>query len=157
MVKWVCRFREQHGFLRGITASTGFPTALVPFERDPRLAGKTQISLRGAVNIALDGVIPFSRWPVRMIFWVGVALLTLAVAGSVGWITIGLWKGLSNWWWVEFLCALSLAMTGLILTSLGVIGEYLVRTYEETRDRPLYIVEEILESDSLKRKTGQVK
>ena len=157
VLKWVCRFRERHGFLRGITAATGFPTAVVPFERDPRLAGRTQISFRGAVNIALDGIIPFSRWPVRMIFWVGVALVLFAIAASCEWVAVGLWRGLPEWWPALFLGTLSIGLTGMVLTALGVIGEYLVRTYEETRDRPLCIVEEVLESETLKRTMGSVR
>ncbi len=152
VVERVVRFRERHGFLRGITAAVGFSTTIVPFERDPRLSGKTQIPLAGAVNIALDGIIPFSRLPVRMIFWTGVCFVMLALLGAFAVTVIGLVRGFPDMWPVYLLCTLSIGLCGMVLAALGVIGEYLVRTYEETRDRPWYIVEEILESENLPRR-----
>jgi glycosyltransferase involved in cell wall biosynthesis len=71
VVREICRFRERHGFLRGITAAAGFSTTVVTFDREARFAGRTQIPLRGAINIALDGIVPFSRAPVRLIFLFG--------------------------------------------------------------------------------------
>jgi dolichol-phosphate mannosyltransferase len=143
-------FRERHGFLRGISASVGFPTCLVHFDRDPRFAGKTQISWLGALNIALDGIVPFSRAPVRALFWLGAAMTSLsallALALAIMWISglIGPVKALI------FLGVLMVFVGGLIITGQGILGEYLVRTYEETRDRPLYIVDKILEAPSLR-------
>lgn len=152
VVKEVCRFRERHGFLRGITAAVGFPVALVPFDRDPRRTGKTQISLRGAVNIALDGIVPFSRVPTRLIFLLGMAL---SIAGSglgLVWVLCGFVRGFSQQWPVVLLCLLMLVCTGVITASIGILGEYLVRTYEESRERPLYVIDTIDEAPSLSRK-----
>ncbi|MEW6350482.1 MAG: glycosyltransferase family 2 protein [Thermodesulfobacteriota bacterium] len=156
VVTQACRFRERHGFLRGITAATGFSTAIVPFERDPRLTGRTQISFSGAVNIALDGIIPFSRLPVRMIFWAGVIFVVSALLGGMVGTAVGLARGFPDLWPVFFLCTLSIGLCGMVLVALGVIGEYLVRTYEETRDRPWYIVEEILESETLASRSESI-
>lgn len=155
VVKGICRFREKHGFLRGITASVGFPTAVVTFDRDPRLKGKTQIPVSGAVNIALDGIVPFSRVPVRMIFLCGAVVLALTVVSSGGWFLWGLASGFSSLWPVIVLSFLSLAFSGITLASIGVVGEYLVRTYEEARERPLYIIDSIKEAQTLPRKLGK--
>jgi dolichol-phosphate mannosyltransferase len=151
VVREIRRFRERHGFLRGITAAAGFPTTLVPFDRDVRFAGKTQISLLGAVNIALDGLVPFSRTPVRAVFLLGLVLLGLGTTGGLFWVGAGLLKGFSNQWPTLLVCIVSVILTGLTTTCLGIIGEYVLRTYEEARDRPLYIVDEIDEAESLPR------
>jgi len=154
VVREVCRFRERHGFLRGITAAVGFRATLVPFDRDPRFKGRSQISVLGAVNIALDGIVPFSRIPVRMIFITGVFVLGLGGVGTLIWVLSGLLFGLSANWPLVLACVLMLVLSGLILVSIGTLGEYVVRTFEETRDRPLYIVDQITESEALARRAS---
>lgn len=152
VVREICRVRERHGFLRGITAAVGFPTTVVTFDRDPRFAGKTQISLLGATNIALDGIIPFSRIPVRSILVFGAGVTALAIVGILVWSVAGALRGFSEHWPVLLLCFLSLVLSGVTLAGLGVIGEYVHRTYEETRERPLYIIDEIREAETVPRK-----
>lgn len=149
VVQEMRRFRERHGFLRGITAAVGFPTVLVPFDRDPRLAGKTQISFLGAVNIALDGIVPFSRAPVRSIFVLGLVMTSVAGTGAFLWFVAGLLRGFSMQWPLALLCFLCPGLTGILLVCLGIVGEYVLRAYEEARDRPLYAVAEIKEAACL--------
>jgi glycosyltransferase involved in cell wall biosynthesis len=151
VVREICRFRERHGFLRGITAAAGFSTTVVTFDREARFAGRTQIPLRGAINIALDGIVPFSRAPIRLIFLFGLSLSVITCVGILLWVGTGFLMGFSDQWPVLMLCFFSILLSAITLTSLGAIGEYILRTYEETRDRPLYIVDEILESDSVPR------
>ncbi len=146
VVKHVVSFKEKHGFLRGINASVGFSTFILPFDRDPRFSGKTQISWLGAVNIALDGIVPFSRTPVRALFWLGsfMAAITLIVLFALGIFSLlGIIKPIEA---PALIGLLIVFVGGLILTGQGILGEYLVRTYEETRDRPLYIIDKIVES-----------
>ena len=152
VVREICRFRERHAFLRGLTASAGFPTAVIPFDRRPRLSGKANISVMGALNIALDGIIPFSRAPLRFMFLVGTFYVLVGKAIFLTWLIYGLLKGFSDAWLVQLLCMMLLGFSGLIVACLGVVGEYVVRTYEEARDRPLYIVDELIEADNLTRK-----
>ncbi len=154
VVREVCRFRERHGFLRGITAAAGFPTALVPFDRDPRFKGRSQISVIGAVNIALDGIVPFSRVPVRMIFMAGLLVLAFGALGALAWVLSGALYGFSAQWPLTLLCVLMSALSGVILLCMGIMGEYLLRTYEETRVRPLYIVDQINEAETLARRSS---
>ncbi len=155
VVKQICKFRERHAFLRGLTAAAGFKTAIIDYDRDPRLSGKTQIPLRGAINIALDGIVPFSRTPVRLIFITGlIILLAGAVSLMTGCVYSGLF-GLPGNWLIWFSLIVSTILSGITVTSVGVLGEYLVRTYEETRDRPLYIIDDIQEAASLSRKVSE--
>jgi polyisoprenyl-phosphate glycosyltransferase len=152
VVREMCRFRERHGFLRGITAAAGFRTAVIPYHREARFSGKTQIPLLGAVNIALDGLVPFSRTAVRTIFVLGVMLAGLGVGVTVIWLIAGLFSGFSPRWPFAGLGLLVVTLSGVLLTCMGIIGEYVVRTYEEARDRPLYIVDRIDEAVTLPRK-----
>jgi glycosyltransferase involved in cell wall biosynthesis len=156
VVKEICRFRERHGFLRGITAAAGFPVTLVPFDRDPRLTGKAQISFRGAINIALDGIVPFSRTPIRLILLLGLALSVVGLGIGLIWVVSGIFAGFSPQWPVILLCILMLLFTGITTTSIGVLGEYVVRTYEESRERPLYVVDSIEEAPTLVRKLPNI-
>ncbi len=156
VVREVRRFRERHGFLRGIVASAGFRTAIIPYYREPRFAGKTQIPLAGAFNIALDGIVPFSRMPVRTILAVGLILLFLGGGTAIIWLMCSIFRGFSYLAPFIALGLLGLLLSGIVVTSMGIIGEYLVRAYEEIRRRPLYIVDKIEETASLPRKISPV-
>ncbi len=155
VVKEICRFRERHAFLRGLTAAAGFQTAVIPFDRSPRLAGRANISFMGAINIALDGIIPFSRTPLRLMLVLGLIYVLTAKVIFLIWLVSGLVKGFSDAWLVQLLCMLVLGFSGLIVACLGVVGEYVVRAYEEARNRPLYTVDEIIESDTLTQKAAR--
>jgi polyisoprenyl-phosphate glycosyltransferase len=158
VVREVCRFRERHGFLRGIVASAGFRTAIIPYVREARFAGRTQIPIAGAINIALDGIVPFSRIPVRLILALGTFLLLLSGATGLIWFVISLFHGFSQLWPLIILGFCGVLLSGILMISLGIIGEYLVRVYEETRERPLYVIDKIEEADSLPSKLShQVK
>jgi glycosyltransferase involved in cell wall biosynthesis len=155
VVAEICKFRERHAFLRGLTAAAGFRTTVVPYERDQRHSGRTQISPLGAVNIALDGIVPFSRVPVRLLFVIGLTLLGLSTIAGILWLVFGVFWGFSHTWPIALLFLFMTGLSGIILCGMGILGEYLVRTYEETRDRPLYIIDKIEESCSLpKRPNG---
>ncbi len=152
VVREIGRFKERHGFLRGITAAAGFRTAVIPYHREARFSGRTQIPLLGAVNIALDGLVPFSRTAVRLIFILGLILAGLGTGVAAIWVAAGLLAGFSSTWPFMVLGLLVTILSGAVLLGLGTVGEYVVRTYEETRDRPLYIVDRIDEADTLPRK-----
>ncbi len=142
VVKEICRFRERHGFLRGLTAAAGFRTIVVPFDREPRLGGKSRIPFGTMVNIALDGVVPFSRAPLRVMLFTGIAAILADGAAALGWLLYRGFGGFPDWWQVELLCLLVVGATGLVVGCMGVLGEYLVRVYEEARERPMYIIDE---------------
>ncbi|MBI5249674.1 MAG: glycosyltransferase family 2 protein [Desulfomonile tiedjei] len=151
VVSEVCKFRERHGFLRGLTAAAGFRTATIPYERDPRHSGRTQISVLGAINIAFDGIVPFSRAPVRMLLVMGLGLVILGLVAGGLWLVSGMLWGFSNIWPIVLLFLFMTGMSGIMLSGMGILGEYLVRTYEEARERPLYIIDTIHEAADLSR------
>jgi polyisoprenyl-phosphate glycosyltransferase len=156
VVKEVCRFRERHGFLRGISASTGFKTAMIQFDRDPRFSGKSNIRFKGAIEIALDGIFPFSRTPVRAVTISGIAFIILAFLAGITGLIIGATTDFPPYWPFIGLGILVCGLSGIILLGVGIVGEYVVRTYEETRSRPLYIIDQIQEADSVPNKLNGV-
>jgi hypothetical protein len=82
----------------------------------------------------------------------GLFLLIGGLAAGLVWLCVGLVKGFSAHASFQFLAFLLTFFTGILTTSMGIIGEYLVRTYEEARPRPLYIIDKMKESSSLSRK-----
>ncbi len=79
------------------------------------------------MNIALDGIVPFSRVPVRMIFFVGAALLGLGGTAGFLWAISGLLGGFSDRWPLAFLSIQVTVLSGIVVSSLGILGEYVVR------------------------------
>lgn len=134
--------REGSRFVRGMVASVGFRQIGVPYRREPRFAGETKYPLSKMIRLATDGVVGFSRAPLRLALQVGFVVAGLSVAGGVfallmkviGLFTVPGWASL-----VFVICLLG----GIQLTVLGVLGEYLGRMYEEALHRPIYIVSEL--------------
>lgn len=152
VVKELSTFRERHGFLRGLTAAVGFKTTVIPYEREPRYSGKTQISFAGAFDIALDGIVPFSRVPVRLLLFTGAILAVSSIVLALLWIIFGVLIEFSDRWPFVALGLLMTELSGIMLAGIGILGEYVVRSYEETRNRPLYIIDTLEESVGLPRK-----
>ncbi|MFH0959937.1 MAG: glycosyltransferase family 2 protein [Pseudomonadota bacterium] len=152
VVQEISRINERHGFLRGLTSVVGFKTSVIPFDRDSRLSGKTQISILGAFGIALDGIIPFSKWPIRFVLILGLAIFFIGISALMLWTTGGLLSGFGENYFLHGFFIMTWILFGVTLSSLGVVGEYVLRCYEDSRDRPLFIVDSIVEAERLSRK-----
>lgn len=131
---------EQNPFLRGIRAWVGFKQIGVEYERDARIDGISGYTLKKLLKIALDGIFSFSSIPIRIITILGVMGLFFAFSYST--ITIYAYythhintKGFST------LVILVSFFSSIILICLGVIGEYIVRIYDEVRNRPYTVIE----------------
>lgn len=130
------RFREHSRFIRGIVGGLGFRQASIEFEAPARHAGVSKFSMRKMLHFAMDGIITNSTLPLRMAFYIG---LLAAFAGFVlilhviyCYIT---GTAVPGWSTMTILLSLFGSMN---LMGLGVIGEYIGRIFEETRQRPLY-------------------
>ena len=152
VVDEMLKIHERHGFLRGLTALVGFKTAIIPFQRNPRLAGKTQISILGAVGIALDGIVPFSKAPIRIVLALGLVIFSVGFVSGLVFTIWGLFRGFSDNSGLHALLLSFWMLFGLTIGCLGIIGEYVLRCYEDSRGRPLFIVDKIVESENLMRK-----
>lgn len=140
------RCREQSRFVRGLMAWTGFRQAAVPYDRDERLAGKTKYNLFKLLMLALDAAVGFSTKPLR--FGMGLGLLVMTISVLLGLIVIA-----QKLFWSIPIPGYALLATGVFLLGgvqiflIGLVGEYIGRTYRQTQHRPLYIVAE--KSDAL--------
>ena len=130
---------EHNRFLRGMTAWAGFSQCPVEYERDERAAGETKYTLKKMLKLAGDGITAFSTRPLKLPMVLGMALLPLSLLYlifAIVFTAVGMWSVLHVLFSIVFLV---LAIT---LLSLGIMGLYLGRIYDEAKDRPLYIIDE---------------
>lgn len=141
VVDEVLRLNETHGFLRGLVALVGFPQTSVLYDRDQRATGKGNYNrFTGSVRIGLNGIIGFSRYPLQIISLIG--LLTFTFAMLLGLTYLGLrLGGIDIVWGNPTLVMIVSFFSGIQLLSLGVIGEYVGRIYDEVKRRPLFVVD----------------
>lgn len=143
VVNIVKSFRERKRFMKGLFALAGFKTAYVGYKRPVRKKGQSKWNCWKLWNYALDGVTSFSTFPLKISTYFGL-LITLFSFLRGGWIFIRtLIFGIDVPGYASLMTAI-LFFGGVQLISLGIIGEYLGRIYLETKQRPLYVVREIL-------------
>jgi len=141
VVAEVLRLKESHGFLRGMVAVVGFRQVLIPFDRPARHAGETNYNrFLGSLRIGFNGIFCFSTYALQLS-----TMLGFAIAGfSLVLTAIYLFYKLMGWtilWGNPTLVILVSFLGGIQLISVGILGEYIGRIYEEVRGRPKFIVE----------------
>lgn len=137
----VVALKESHGFLRGLVGLVGFPHASVLYDRDPRMAGKSKYNrFLGSLLIGLNGMIGFSRYPLQLISVMGIALSGVAFVLGAVYLALKLAGAPFPIGNPTIVIAVAF-FSGIQMLSLGVIGEYVGRIYDEVRQRPKYIVE----------------
>jgi polyisoprenyl-phosphate glycosyltransferase len=141
------RYRERSRFIRGMVAAMGFQQQEILFDRDERAAGETKYPMSKMLRLAADGVTGFSTAPLKLITRMGFVSLTLAVLGICYAVTLRLFfpeVTVSGW---TMLMVVLLFLGGLQMVSLGVIGSYIGRIYQEVQQRPLYVVRDVVGDD----------
>lgn len=130
---------ERNRFLQGDILWLGFPIKMLPYVRQPRRVGRSQWTLGKKTKYFIDGLLTTAYWPIRAMTLVG---LTVACGGFL-WAAIivvrKLLGGIPAVGWAPIMIAI-LVVGGVIMTMLGVIGEYVWRIFDEVRGRPLYLV-----------------
>ncbi|MEO8741802.1 MAG: glycosyltransferase family 2 protein [Lysobacteraceae bacterium] len=136
----LAQMRERGRFMKGMFAWVGFRQAAVPYHRAPRMAGRSKFSYWKLWNFALDGITSFSTSPLRVATYFGL-LTAVAAFGFGGWTILKtlLWGDAVHGY--PTLITVVLFLGGIQLIALGVIGEYLGRLYQETKQRPLYLLD----------------
>lgn len=132
---------ERDRFVRGMVSWVGFNQIAIPYKRAERFAGQSKYPLRKMLHFATDGILSFSTKPLQLSVGVGMIAATLALAG----IGYALFLRVFTNIWVEGWTALMIAvlfMGGIQLVGIGILGEYIGRIYNETKNRPLYVVQE---------------
>jgi polyisoprenyl-phosphate glycosyltransferase len=141
VVEHVVALKESHGFLRGLVSLVGFPQTCVLYDRAPRAAGEGKYNrFLGSLVIGLNGVFGFSLYPLRLISAGGVVLSVVAFLLGVAYAALKL-AGFPFPVGNPTIVILVTFFSGVQLLSLGVMGEYVGRIYDETRNRPKFIVE----------------
>jgi glycosyltransferase involved in cell wall biosynthesis len=133
--------REQHRFMKGVFAWVGFPSCAVPYDRAPRHAGTTKWSYWKLWNFALEGITSFTVMPLKVATYIGVFVALLAVIYAAEVVVKKLLFGNAVPGYPSLMTVV-LFLGGVQLVTLGVIGEYLGRVFNETKQRPLYLVEQ---------------
>ena len=132
---------EHNRFLRGMFAWVGFRQEPILYDRDRRFAGESHYPLKKMLKLAADGVFSFSKQPLKAVTRLGAALLLIAGLTLLILLILlccGVGGGL---WWLAMLMT---GLTGCAVLSLGIVGEYISRIYDEVKGRPLYITAEAL-------------
>lgn len=143
VVHALSQMRERTVFLRGMVAWLGFSQDVVYFVRQERAAGKTKYNFAKLLVLALDAVFSFSNKPLKFANYLGflVSLLSLGGIGWVLWQRLVLNNAISGW---ATIMVAMMFLGGVQLIVLGILGEYIGRIYREVKDRPPYVVDEVL-------------
>ena len=137
--------RERHRFMKGLFGWVGFKQVAIPYQREPRLAGRSKFGFWKLWNFALEGITSFSTAPLRAATYLGVATAFVAFVYGAWIIAKALLWGDPVAGWPTMMSVI-LFLGGVQLVALGLIGEYLGRLYEEAKQRPLYLVDAWLPS-----------
>jgi dolichol-phosphate mannosyltransferase len=135
---------ERARFLRGMTSWVGFRQTGLTYERDARYAGTSKYPPRKLLRLALDGITSFSTVPIKLVAWLGFALVVFCL-GVLGWVFYTRFAtNEAPTGWTSLLIVV-LLLGGVQLLSLGIIGQYVARIFDEAKQRPLYFVAEMVE------------
>lgn len=144
---------EYHRFSKGLFAWVGYNTCYIPYTACERIAGKTKWSFRKLINYAIDGIIGFSTTPLRMATVLGF----LTAISALIYLFVVFFEKL--FWGIDIpgyatIIVLILFLGSIQLFCIGIIGEYVGRTFEQTKDRPIYIAKEVMDYNEKDKERG---
>ena len=153
VVKSINSLSEKNLFIRGLRSWVGFRQTGIEYEREERNAGKTSFSFFGATALALDGFVSFSLIPLRFILITGIIISFLSFLFFLFLFSVKILNILDIYQLTSLQLPTGLTLTnsiltlslGLVMFTLGIIGEYVGRIYFEVKDRPNYIINEVIE------------
>ena len=147
IVEELRKLHETHGFLRGLVSYIGFPQAAIEYDRDERLTGKGNYNrLTGSLKIGLNGIISFSAKPLQLMAIAGALIATFSFL-------LGFWYVLQRLIGIDITAGLPTTVlvvtffSGIQLLSLGLIGEYVSRIYDEVKRRPMSIIHKVVDEN----------
>ena len=140
VLRELANFREVNLFLRGMVPLVGFKSTCVEYTRAERLAGESKYPLKKMLALAADGITSLSVKPLRLITSFGVFVAVLSFIGVI-WAIVSALCGATVAGWASTTCIVCF-VSGVQLTCLGIIGEYIGKIYLETKGRPRYIISE---------------
>jgi len=141
VVREVVKLKESHGFLRGLVAVVGFKQVIIPFDRPPRFAGETNYNrFLGSLRIGFNGIFCFSTYALTLSTQLGFVIAAISFLIALAYLAMKL-AGFPFPIGNPTVVILVLFMGGIQLISIGILGEYIGRIYEEVRARPKFIVD----------------
>ncbi len=148
---------ERNRFVRGIRAWVGFRQTGLEYDRDPRFAGESKYPLGKLMRLAYDGVISYSFVPLRMVTQLGFVISVVAFVLMIYFLGLRIFSGRLMVGWTSTIVII-LFLGGVQLVSLGILGEYVGRIFDEVKRRPLYVVREThgFDADAVDARTRAV-
>ncbi len=137
------KFQEVNLFLRGIVPQIGYKSTVVYYERNKRFAGESKYPLKKMLSFAFDGITSFSIKPLRLILALGVFILMISILIMIYSLIVKIMGHTVDGW--TFIVISIWFIGGLQMISIGVIGEYIGKIYNEAKRRPRYIIETIID------------
>jgi glycosyltransferase involved in cell wall biosynthesis len=144
VVDAVGQLRERHRFIRGMTSWVGFRQTGVTYVREERFAGTTHYPFRKMFKFALDAITGFSYLPLQVATYLGFGIAAISALVAVGVVIARLFGGGAPFLGQATTLVFVLFIGGVQLITLGIIGEYLGRIYDEVKARPLYVLRETI-------------
>ena len=141
----LAEFGEVNLFLRGIVPMVGYKSSTVYYERTERFAGKSKYPLKKMISFALEGITSLSSKPIRFITLIGFLIFIISIL-MIAYFIFRWAIGATVSGWASVICSVW-AIGGLMMLSIGVIGEYIGKIYLETKARPKFIIEKDLEDE----------
>lgn len=132
---------ERNRFVRGMVSWVGFDQTYVEYERDERFAGQTKYPLKKMIRFATDGIISFSTKPLKMVRSLGFITILIAIALLMYSLVSKFIMHSVVTGWTSLMVAITF-FSGVQLFSIGLLGEYIARIYDESKNRPLYLIKE---------------
>ena len=145
---------ERNRYIRGLRSWLGFRQIAIPFERDARFAGEVKYTFRKSLSLAIDGLVSFSKVPLRISTYVGLFAAVMAIVMSA---LVLYWRFFSPVSPLTGYATIAVAiffLGAVQLFSIGILGEYIGRIYEEVKNRPVYILREVNGFESVATRQG---
>jgi dolichol-phosphate mannosyltransferase len=130
---------ERNRYIRGLRAWLGFRQTAVQFERAARYAGEPKYTFRKSLSLAINGIVSFSKQPLRIATWFGLLVSFASFLLGLWFIILRLTGEFEIRGWASTVVII-LFLGGVQLLTIGIIGEYLARIYDEVKQRPLFVV-----------------
>lgn len=133
------KLKEHNRFFRGLTHWIGFKVTCVEFDRLPRNTGKTSYNFTKLVKLAIDAILSFSYKPLKVFNVIGLVIALFSFFSIIYWIVFKITTRKPVEGWTSMIIVI-LFCSGIIMMQISIIGEYVARTYEEVKNRPLFII-----------------
>ena len=136
------KMTEKNRFVRGMFSWIGFSQTYIEYERDERFAGETKYPFKKMIKFASDGIIAFSSKPLKLVMTLGTASVLVSIIVLLYSILTRLFGHEVQPGWASIMVAITF-FSGIQLLGLGIVGQYIARIYDESKNRPIYIVKDV--------------